>query len=181
MRALLFTILGVSLLGGCVSVNRQPLPSNHAVAQVYPLAAAGDGAAAMQLADYYRGQGAAGLGKDETETQRLWLQQAESGNRLAMMNLATAARSTDWASAIYWYRRAAEAGASYAPTALALIHADPKAVQVVDYQTALMWAYVADYKNGVAEYIRKQAPESVAEARHRADDWLAKYRNKDKK
>lgn len=169
----LLVLLAVWPLAACVSFHQLPLPNNTAVANDYPRAVAGDQKAGLALAGIYRIDGG-GIGRNDAESLRRWLDLAENGNYEAQVALATYYQTVDREQAIYWYLRAE------AFSRLANFHADSK-LGPPDFRLALKWAYVADHKYLISTYEKQLAPEEHAEARRLADEWKSARRPKENK
>lgn len=176
MRNLLLLLL--LPLAGCISVRQTPLPANQAVAVDYPGAAAGDRKAELRLAGNFR-FGGGGVGRNDAETLRHWLDSAEAGNADASLALATHYRTSDRERAVYWYLRADEAGNRQALGALAALYADNRNGPP-DYPTALKWAYAAGNTYLINTYQKPLTPEDQAEAKRQADEWRSRQPAKDK-
>lgn len=169
----ILVLLAVWPLTACISFYQVPLPNNYAVTHHYPQAVAGDQKAAMALAGMYRVDGG-GIGRNDAERLRRWLDLAEGGNHGAQVALASYYQTVDREQAIYWYLRA-EAFSS-----LASMYADNK-LAPPDYRLALKWAYVSDNKYLISTYEKQLALDEQAEARRLADEWKAARRPKDSK
>lgn len=177
MRPVASILAGLSL-SACISVHQTPLPDNSALAVQYPKLANGERLAEMGLAtNFQRGYG--GVGANEAESLRYWLDLAETGHLPAQMALGIHYQATDRDKAAYWYRRAADAGHKQAPYNLAQLNANPRN-GAPDYLAALKWAYVADSTTLINQYQKQLTPEAQAEARRQADDWKRAHPPKDK-
>lgn len=169
------TLVLVVGLGGCVSVHQTPLPSNRCVAELYPRSAQGDTPARLLLAQCYR-VGGDGVGKNEAESLRLWLDAAEAGNAQAQLALAGHYHTMlDRERAAYWYLRQARLGNKFAASGLARLAADSRSAGA-DLAEALKWAYVAEEPGRIEQYQKSLTVDEVAAARHAADDWNLKVR-----
>lgn len=172
-------VLGSLPLSACISVHQTPLPDNSAVAIHYPKAAHGERQAEMGQALYFQ-RGYGGVGANADESLRRWLNQAEQGNPQAMLGLAAHYRPNDREQAVYWYRRAAEAGNLAAPGMLAEYHAAVRPAGQ-DHQAALLWAFIAGNNGQIARLRKPVEPAAQEEAARQAEAWLKKFRNKETK
>ncbi len=171
-------ILAALPLSACISVHQTPLPDNSAIAVSYPKVANGERQAETALAMYFQ-RGYGGVGANAEESIRHWLKLAEQGNPQAMLGLAIHYRPSDREQAVYWYRRAAEAGNLGAPGMLADYHAAAQPAGQ-DFRAALLWAFIAGNNGQINRLRPKVEPAAQEEAARLADAWLKKYRNKDK-
>lgn len=172
-------ILGSLPLAACISVHQTPLPDNSAIAVSYPKAASGDRQAEIGQAMYFQ-RGYGGVGANSDESLRRWLSLAEQGNQQAMLGLAAHYRPNDREQAVYWYRRAAEAGNLAASGMLADYHAAARPAGQ-DHQAALLWAFIAGNNGQIARLRKPVEPAAQEEAARQAEAWLKKYRNKEPK
>ncbi len=176
MKSLLLLLL--LPLAGCISVRQTPLPANQAVAADYPATVAGDRKAELRLANSFR-YGSGGVGRNEAESLRHWLDGAEAGNADAQMALASHYRTSDRERAAYWYLRAAEAGNRQALGALATLHGDSRN-GTPDYPAALKWAYAAGNAYQINLYQKQLTPEAQADAKRQAEEWKSRQPAKEK-
>ena len=176
MRCLLLLLL--LPLAGCISVRQMPLPTNQAVAVDYPATLTGDRKAELRLATSFR-FGGGGLGRNEAESLRHWLDAAEASNADAQMALASYYRTSDRERAVYWYLRAAEAGNRQALGALATLHGDSRN-GTPDYPAALKWAYAAGNAYQINLYQKQLTPEAQADAKRQAEEWKSRQPAKEK-
>lgn len=178
MMRIVAVILGGLLLSACISVTQTPLPDNAALAVQYPKAAHGERLAENALAMHFQ-RGYGGVGANQAESLRYWLDLAETGDLPAQVALGNHYQATDREKAVYWYRRAADAGHKPALTNLAQLHASPRNGKP-DYLAALKWAYAADNTYLINQYQKQLMPEAQAEARRQAEDWKRGHAVKDK-
>lgn len=178
MRRIGAIILAGLPLAACISVQQTPLPDNAALAVHYPKAAHGERPAENALAmNFQRGYG--GVGANSAESLRYWLALAETGDLPAQMALGSHYEASDREQAIYWYRRAADAGHPPALYSLAQLHLRARN-GTPDCQTALKWAYAANNAYLIEQCRKPLTPEAQAEARRQADDWKRAHPAKDK-